>query len=185
MVTIVVPSEELLLRARPPAWPTARPAIPSMCCRDCLRMSVYWVWRLARSLHLLVLESYDDADQRDEALPGAGAAREGVATWPWCLPDALLCAADFEAAEEACKAVAVLCQDIVTAMDDRRQELPDGEDRQFVGDVCWHVNQSVSTVLLLAGCITSPPWKRWRALQLADAWVERMTELFVGWPPDV
>lgn len=173
-----VTADELMLLRRP-VWPATRPRVPSMCCSNCLRLGVCWIWRFVRVLHLLVLESYEDADPCDADTPGSGSQ---VGAWPWRVPDALVSRADFLAAAAASRAVAEYCDDALVLMSERLRHVTDDGDRRLTAEVCRHVKQTLAICVALGQRFARTTWDRQSALDMADNCVHRMTELFIAWP---
>lgn len=187
-----------------PQWPRARPSVPSMCCDTCLRATIGWILRCCRALHVLAFEAPDElgdggGDGAFEQLGGSGAPACSGEWWPWCLPESVLCAADFEAAAAACAAVVRYCEEAAVAIGVRVEDLhrhhqmalqqPDEaaaieEEMNKVVSVCWHVYKSAKEAEELqehfGGVVARQRWDRAAAVAVADDWGHRVTEVFMG-----
>lgn len=178
--------EALLLR--PPAWPSSRPPVPSMCCAGCLRTAACWAWRCARFLHLAITDSPPPGaeESASEGLSGAEElASEGLSEagrfyerWPARAPDALLLPADFLEAWGAASAASDWCREAAAAADAACPGPGLGRD------VARHLEETADEMRSMARLFVSAysrgEWDRSGALRVADDACHRLTELALG-----
>lgn len=159
-----------VLHRTPPIWPAARPAMPAMCCKRCLRGVIEHLWRLVRAVRHVCCMSHDDHgidafDITDEADRGAGCG-----PWPWALPQEMTTANDVATVALACRAVAHWCDDACdTVLDTGRRD-------EVTLAVLMHVRETEEELEELVDCLI-PQFDRRGALRASDQLLERLTDL--------